>query len=79
MTEALRFVFLAWRAYWRAKETAVGPGRWKKHNVERIPMVLKPGDRVMVPLLNFPMDMDGETVYITNETTVFGIVAEDTR
>lgn len=58
---------------------AVGPGRWnntvfeRTGEAERIPMTLKPGDKVKCPPLNFPIVVDGHTVYFVNEDEVLGL------
>jgi co-chaperonin GroES (HSP10) len=66
---------------------AVGPGRFLESG-ERLPLTVKPGDRVLVPPLNFPVKMgqkkvtDWRTgittlqdreVYIVNEAALLGI------
>lgn len=66
---------------------AVGPGRRSEKTWEIIPMTLKPGDRILVPALNFPIKMgtkkatDWRTgitttqdrmVHICNEAAVLG-------
>jgi co-chaperonin GroES (HSP10) len=60
-------------ASYPARVLAVGPGRVSKRG-NRVPMPLKCGDRVMVPWLNFPIQMHSGERYLIDEAAVFGIL-----
>lgn len=53
-----------------ARVLAVGPGRVNEDTLERMPMTVGVGMRVVVPHLNFPIKVDGREIFIVNEDAI---------
>lgn len=51
---------------------AVGPGRWSEKLFDRLPMGVKPGDKISVTPQNYPVTIDGREVYWVREEEVLG-------
>lgn len=56
-----------------ARVIAVGPGRFSEKLWARIPIAVKPGDRIKVPRQNLPIKVDGREVFFIFEWQVLGV------
>ncbi|MCA9367750.1 co-chaperone GroES [Candidatus Kaiserbacteria bacterium] len=54
---------------------AVGPGKWDEDGEKRIPMAVKPGDRVVFSKYSYDeVKWEDKEFYLVAESSIFGII-----